>query len=385
MFRNDTFARFAALPLLLCAVVLYLAASTAVAAAESSGKSFYDVADDHWAYGAVQDMIGNGIIDGYDDGSFHPDDPLTREQFAKLLTLALDEPLQPAAEATFSDVSPDMWSYLYIETVKPYLEGYTLPIGKPFFEPGALLTREDVAVALVKSMKLRTDGVDARSIVESSLTDYGDISPGLDLYVAVALQNGLIEGYPDGTFKPHDGLNRAAAATLLGRLLQSPAMPKLKEIELTVNAPPSADRPSIQISGTVAKEAKLTLYGKDVPHNGSFTIPLDFPNGDGDYTLEFRAVKPNGRYRTVVKHVRFAIPEPKLTAEAPASSERQKVTVKGTVSDINDANPVVRVNDEQVNVAAGGTWSKEVSLDEGDNAIIITAANVYDKTFAMEK
>lgn len=375
---------FVMLPMLVCVAAAYVTAGIAAAAA-SDAKTFADVTDEHWAFSAVQDMIGQGIIDGYDDGSFRPGDSLTREQFAKLLTLALDEPLQPAAEATFSDVSPDSWSYPYVETVKPYLEGYVLPIGKPFFEPGAIATREDVAVALVKSMKLGTEGIDARAVIESSLSDYDDISPGLDVYVAVALQHRLIEGYPDGTFKPRDGLDRGAAATLLYRLLQFPEMPKLKEIELAVKAPDSAETLSIQLSGSVGKDTVLTMNGVDVPHNGSFTVPIYFSDGEGDYTFEFRAVKPNGRYKAVVKHMTFAIPAPKLTAESPTASDKQKVVVKGTVSDINDAGPVVRVNDEEVKVAANGTWNKEVLLNEGSNDIVITASNQYDKTAAMQK
>ncbi|MDF2713595.1 MAG: hypothetical protein K0R28_520, partial [Paenibacillus sp.] len=282
----------------------------AASAADSSDKTFGDVSADHWAHQAVQDMIGKGIIDGYDDGTFRPGDSLTREQFAKLLTLALDQPLAPVSEATFSDVEPDSWSFPYVETVKPYLEGYVLPIGKPFFDPGAVVTREDVAVALVKGMRLQTEGIDARSVIEARLSDYNDISPGLDVYVAAALQNRLIEGYPDGTFKPHNGLDRGAAATLLYRLLQSPDMPKMKEIELTVSVPSSAETPKLQVSGSVSKETKLTLNGADIPHNGSFSQQIDLSNGEGIYDLEFRAVKPNGRYKAVVKQLTFTIPDP---------------------------------------------------------------------------
>lgn len=378
--------RLASLALLSMLVGAAIVGWAGVAAAADSGdKTFGDVSADHWAHQAVQNMIGKGIIDGYDDGTFRPGDSLTREQFAKLLTLALDQPLEPVSEATFSDVAPESWSFPYVETVKVYMEGYVLPIGKPFFDPGAVVTREDVAVALVKGMKLQTEGIDARSVIEARLTDYDDISPGLDVYVAAALQNRLIEGYPDGTFKPHNGLDRGAAATLLYRLLQSPDMPKMKEIDLTVSAPSNAETPMIQVSGSAGKETKLTLNGADIPHNGSFSRQIELTNGEGSYDFEFRAVKPNGRYKVVVKHVTFAIPDPKLTVEAPQSTDKQKVVVTGQVSDINDAAPVIRVNDQEVKLSANGAWSKELTLAEGDNPIAVTAVNKYDKTTVIER
>jgi hypothetical protein len=357
------------------------------AIAEASSRTFSDVPPDHWSYEYVQDMINKGIIDGYSDGTFRPSDSLTREQFAKLLTVALDSELKAATEPTFMDVEADAWSYAYIETVKDYLEGYSLPFGKPFFDPNAIVTRQDVAVALVKGMGLSTDNIHAEQVIRERVWDYEAISDGLDVYVAVAMENQLIDGYPDGTFKPNNGLDRAAAATLLSRLLKSPVMPPIKDIGLTVNAPSKTERPYVNVTGTVSDDVKLYLYDEELPlTEGTFSKEVHLDNWDGSYELEFRAVKGNGRYQSVIKQLELTIPGPALTIKIPETTEKQTIVMSGKVKDVNDPDPLVMVNDDEVVVSAAGDWSREISLDEGINSIAVIAMNEYQKiTEAVKK
>jgi hypothetical protein len=356
-----------------------------VSAAGVTMKTFHDVPSDHWSYEYVQDMINKGIIDGYADGTFHPSDSLTREQFAKLLTLTLDSNLNSVGVSTFSDINSDDWSFHYVETVKDYLEGYSLPVGKPFFDPKAVVTREDVAVALVKGMKLDVSTINAEKVIKGTVWDYDSISSGLAPYVAVAMENHLIEGYPDGTFKPRSGLDRAAAATLLSRVLKSPNMPPIKEIILTAEGPSSSETGKVQVTGTVAKDAKLYLSDEELMQsNGVFSHSINLQE-EGSYDLEFRAIQPNGRYKAVIRHVDFTRPDPKLVVNLPGNTEKRNVVVSGKVTDINDSKPYVTVNDVEIPVKATGEWSKEVSLDEGNNSIKIIATNQFQKSTIIEK
>lgn len=60
-----------------------------------SGYRFADVSRDHWAYDAIQILAGNGITTGYDDGTFRPDNPVTRAEFAVFTARALEPSFRP--------------------------------------------------------------------------------------------------------------------------------------------------------------------------------------------------------------------------------------------------------------------------------------------------
>jgi hypothetical protein len=64
----------------------------------------------------VEAAYEHGAIEGYADGSFKPNNPVTRAQAAKMLVLGKGWPLQLPRTPTFSDVAADYWAYSYIET-----------------------------------------------------------------------------------------------------------------------------------------------------------------------------------------------------------------------------------------------------------------------------
>src|SRR5690606_13766736 len=84
---------------------------------------FIDVSTNHWANEAIESMSNRGIINGYEDGSFKPEAYLSREEFAKLITLTFGMEIEDVDIPTFSDVDKSSWSYKYIETSKEYLTG----------------------------------------------------------------------------------------------------------------------------------------------------------------------------------------------------------------------------------------------------------------------
>ena len=88
--------------------------------------SFPDVAEDAWYYDVVATGVANGIIGGYEDGTFGPDDSLTREQAAKIAVLGFDMEEMLPEEASFPDVADDRWSYGFVETLVAYgvINGY---------------------------------------------------------------------------------------------------------------------------------------------------------------------------------------------------------------------------------------------------------------------
>jgi hypothetical protein len=102
---------------------------------------------------AVARLAAFGIVAGKEDGLYHPDEELTREQFAKLVVEALG--LGEAAEAgkgssMFSDVQPDRWSAGYINVAAG--QGIVKGTGDGLFSPEAPVTYPEAVTMLVRAL-----------------------------------------------------------------------------------------------------------------------------------------------------------------------------------------------------------------------------------------
>ncbi len=361
-------------------------ASAATVVQQTSSYVFVDVKTTYWANEAIQSMANQGIITGNPDGSFKPEAAITREQLAKLITLTFGLDLVSDGTQTFSDVTPSSWSYKYVETAKEYLTGYFPAKGKPFFDPQANATREDVAVALVRAMGLDTDNVDADSVLGYKFSDYEDVTPQLANEVAVAVDKKLIQGFPDGTFRPNSAINRASVATLLYRVLKSSYTTATQDVKLDVQVPQQVSDKTVKVTGKVNADAKVYINDEEVENtDGAFAEAYDLDGGEKTYEFVFKAVLPNGRSKTVTKQVTYQTSGPKLTVQAPETANQLTVKITGKVTDSGDNDPEVTINDESAYVAYNGEFSEELTLKEGLNKIVVTAVNKYDKKAVVEK
>ncbi len=113
-----------------------------------AGNGFRDVPANYWAANEINYLAEKGIISGFPDGTFKPEQGVTREQFAKLVVVAKNLPLVKPAVPTFSDVSPSRWSYPYVEAAAK--AGYIKGIGGGKFGPTLGIRRCDLAVLLIR-------------------------------------------------------------------------------------------------------------------------------------------------------------------------------------------------------------------------------------------
>lgn len=176
-------------------------------------QAFSDVLQGHWAYQAISKMTELGVVSGCGDGTFRPDKKVTREQFAKMMVLALNIPIVEPENPTYQDINKEKWSFRYIETARRYLSGYARIDGF-YYDGENEVSREDVACALVKAKGYQNEKVDTLRL-NSIYKDRNDISPKMAKYVLIAYDKNLLSGYDDGTFRPKRALTRAEAAELL--------------------------------------------------------------------------------------------------------------------------------------------------------------------------
>ena len=185
---------------------------------EDDKPSFVDVTQEDWFYEPVMKMADYGIINGYGDGTFRPNEPVLREEFAKMMVLALNLEVK-SVSSTFIDVADGYWASPWIETAKPYLTGY-IRNGEYLFKPKENAAREDMAVALVKALNFEVNE-DMLSVLDD-YEDQNNISNNLRQHMASAVFHEVMIGYIEEEakyLKPKSNLSRAEAAKLILSLI----------------------------------------------------------------------------------------------------------------------------------------------------------------------
>ena len=200
--------------------VLILLTQTAFAKDYSDyPQKFWDVSKDHWAYAYISELTDKNVISGYEDGSFKPEETVSRAEWSKMLVVASGkQPITLENNKSYAvDYNSNDWYYGYINSVISYMNFYN-DGGNYYFKPNQSASREDVTVSLVKLKGYSIDNVDYSYI--SKFKDSNSVSNDLKKYIAVAIEKGLITGFEDNTFRGQDTLTRAEAATLLCRAFQ---------------------------------------------------------------------------------------------------------------------------------------------------------------------
>jgi hypothetical protein len=172
------------------------------------GQLFSDVPASYWASEAINELSELGCISGYPDGTFKPENRITRAEFAVVLVKAYN--INVAAGKVFDDTAGH-WAKDYIASA--YAAGIVSGYDENSFGPDDPITREQMAVLIVKAAGLPP------AAGESQFTDSAAISGWAKGAVATAAENGIINGYPDQTFRPQGNATRAEAVTVIAKAL----------------------------------------------------------------------------------------------------------------------------------------------------------------------
>ncbi|MHC5718985.1 MAG: S-layer homology domain-containing protein, partial [Nostoc sp.] len=124
------------------------------AAVNIPSGGFKDVPANYWAKNYIQALASQNIIAGFPDGSFKPNEPVTRAQFAAIVTKALTPPAKRPA-IKFKDVASNFWAYAAIQSAyqSQFVSGY--PDGT--FKPQQQIQRVQALVALANGLGLTTN------------------------------------------------------------------------------------------------------------------------------------------------------------------------------------------------------------------------------------
>jgi hypothetical protein len=169
-------------------------------------KDAYKDIKDHWAENDINYFASLNLINGYPDGSFRPNQEISRAEAASILVSQLK---LPSVDAQFPDVSKTYWANKVIGAAAKagFFSGY--PSGK--FLPENSLTRAEAASILVR----------AYNLTGKSTTKFSDVKGNwASSDIGVLLANNITVGYPDNTFKPNKGVTRAEFVSMLVRVLK---------------------------------------------------------------------------------------------------------------------------------------------------------------------
>jgi len=177
---------------------------------------FSDVSADYWAFPFITALVERDIINGFPDGTFRPDAPVTRAEYAAMLEKAFDKPPQKA-NVNYKDVAADFWATDAIQAVSRngFLAGYPNNV----FNPTQQIPRAQVLVALVSGLGLPKPKVPTQQVLRT-YQDAAQIPKYATDRIATATASGLVVTHPDQKqLEPNEKATRADTVAFIYQAL----------------------------------------------------------------------------------------------------------------------------------------------------------------------
>lgn len=209
--------------------------------------AFNDVPDNFWGRRFIDVLSSRGIIKGFSDYSFRPNQPVSRAEFAAILEKAFDQEPSKSAIA-FQDVPTKFWATPAINQAisAGFLKGYP----QKTFKPQQNISRVQVLVALVSGLNLKAPTSPNQIITVHK--DAKDIPPYAISKIAAATTNGLVVNYPNPQIlDPNKVASRAEVAAMIHQAL-------VKRGKLEAIPSPNIVRTPTQASPKISPELSQT-------------------------------------------------------------------------------------------------------------------------------
>ncbi|MDQ3927539.1 MAG: S-layer homology domain-containing protein, partial [Chloroflexota bacterium] len=210
-----------------------IASATAISTPTSCTVSFSDVPPNNTFYTYIRCLACRGIVGGYSDGTFRPNNNITRGQIAKVVSNAAGFYESPGAQI-YEDVPPAHTFYAWINRLsrRGHMGGYpcgtnayepcVAPDNRPYFRPNAPATRGQLSKIVASAKGINTTPTGQM---------YEDVPPSNTFYVWIEQlsQSGVMGGYPCGTvptepcvpranrpyFRPNNNVTRGQASKIV--------------------------------------------------------------------------------------------------------------------------------------------------------------------------
>jgi hypothetical protein len=321
--------------------------------------SYSDI-EQHWAKAEIENWTEKEIINGYKDGTFKPNDNITRAEFITLINKVIN--IQEEEEISFEDVDGSEWYYKDLKKAiyGEYIGGYE----DKTFRANDNITRQEVAVILQSLVQLQASE-------ESGLekfTDTEDIPTWSRAALNLAVQKGYLTGYADNSLKASNYITRAESVKVLTNVFGT----IYKEAGIYG---PGLDEEVLEVKGNVTVSVEdVTLQNMII--DGDLYLAEGI--GEGDVTLDNitvtgdTIVKGGGENSIIIKN----------------SSLKNLYVIKkgGSIRILLEDTFVILINTSSPRTIINGNGSVEtINANEGSDDSIFTVPNAQVLAFAPVK
>lgn len=174
---------------------------------------------------------------------------------------------KPPATATFKDVPTNNWAFKYVEVA--YKEGIVAGLSTTEFKPNDVITREQMAVILVKALKLVEQDKDIDLININAFTDKAKIATWAKKEVEIAVEAGLMYGESNKSFEPKSSAKKEQSAAVIERLLKN------KDTIIAMFKGQSIDEKAVKL---IMNNENIILDKKAMVQDSNVFIPVEFLN-----------------------------------------------------------------------------------------------------------
>ena len=198
----------------------------------------------NWAKNYIDALAAQKIISGFEDGTFRPDEPVTRVQFAAIVNKAFASLPGPQGSIAFKDIQPNFWGAEAIQAAfqKGFMSGYP----DFTFRPNQQIPRVEALVSLASGLKLSSTSTDALSFYQ----DAAQIPSWATGAIAAATDRRLVVNYPRvKELNPTRPATRAEIAAFVYQALagagQLPAIPSPYVVFTGSQTPTNSPSPTL--------------------------------------------------------------------------------------------------------------------------------------------
>lgn len=340
------------------------------APAVAQANRFSDVSQNYWAAKFINDLVRRNIIAGFPDGTFQPDAPVTRAQFAAMVTKAFQK-ADVRSEASFVDVPSTYWANGAIRD--SYRTGFLSGYPGRVFSPNQNIPREQVLVSLANGLRYRAD--DNVTTLLDGYTDSDRISNFARAPIAAATSKQMVVNYPNlSQLNPNRNATRADVAAFIYQALVSEGKaPRIQSsyIVSSIDESPIDEEPidetAVVPAGTkipVSYEKEKILLMKNESLDVTLTVARNIKKANGTLLIPAGS-KIKGELKPANGGTRFVAEELIL----PDDTTLEINATSGVVTETETVSRGIDVGKLARNAAIGTAAAAAISGITGDKAI----------------
>lgn len=265
----------------------------------------FDDIQKHWAKDDILSLHDRGIIHGYSDNEFKPDEKISRAEAAVILRRELN---LPQYVHRYIDVPTNHWAYYDISSISylGFLSGYN----DKSFRPSKALTREELSSVLVRIYEFSKRGSANFPDVKTDSWSFEDIE--------ILASNNVLRGYPDNEFKPQKAVSRAEFSSILNRVINNYSIYSIRDtIPFDYNMSEfymvdyfkTDKKGSLFVSNSPEKIYKEGVYHK-ANVSGDFTTLIHHLNKMNEQLQPYLLVKNISNKQAIIKRQKIGFNKP---------------------------------------------------------------------------